>query len=252
LWFGAHTLSQSPRQEFMSANRLFVALPETVQQRLLGSCRVVELEFAQILAQPGQAARYAYFPLDSLISVVTTLEGGARLEVGIVGDEGMLGTGIVLGVSKWPQHAVVQGAGSALRMASAVLVNHCKQEEAVRRRLHRYIHVLMAQLAQTAACTHFHRVEARLARWLLMTRDRAHSNKFHLTHEFMAYMLGVRRVGVTHAAISLQERGLIQYSRGEIAIVDNKGLERASCGCYAQARQLYDETLGVDAPGRGA
>ena len=228
----------------MPANRLLAALPDAVRLRALSDCRLVELKFAQVLAQPGEPARHAYFPLDSLISIVTTLEGGARLEVGIVGDEGMLGTGLVLGISAWPQHAVVQGAGSALRMGGSALARHCKQDESVQRRLQRYIYVVMAQLAQTAACTHFHNVDARLARWLLMTRDRAHTDEFRLTQEFLAYMLGVRRVGVTHAAISLQERGLIHYSRGVIAILDGKGLEKVSCRCYLQGKRLYERTLG--------
>lgn len=228
----------------MPANSLLAALPDAVRRRVIGGCRLVQLEFAQVLAQPGEVARYAYFPLDSLISIVTTLEGGARLEVGIVGDEGMLGSGIILGVAKWPQHAVVQGTGSALRIAASLLTSQCKNEESLRRRLQRYIHVVMAQLAQTAACTHFHQVEERLARWLLMMRDRAHTDEFHLTHEFLAYMLGVRRVGVTHAAISLQQRGLINYSRGDIAILDAKGLEEASCLCYERGKKLHEQTLG--------
>lgn len=236
----------------MPANRLLAALPDAVRLRVLADCPLVELEFAQILAQPGEPARYAYFPLDSLISIVTTLEGGARLEVGIVGDEGMLGIGLVLGVGTSPQHAVVQGAGSALRMTGAALVRHCNQNGSMQRRLQRYVYVLMAQLAQTAACTHFHHVDARLARWLLMTRDRAHTDEFRLTQEFLAYMLGVRRVGVTHAAISLQQRGLIRYARGDIVILDGPRLEKVSCRCYAQGKRLYERTLGSAARRRVA
>jgi CRP-like cAMP-binding protein len=231
------------------ANRLLAALPAQSRQQFIASCERVELGFADILCEPGDAIRYVYFPLDSFISLITTLDDGSRLEVGIVGDEGMLGTALILGVNISPQHALVQGAGSALRMTAAAFRSHCKQNAKLRLSLNRYVHVLMSQLAQTAACTRFHLVEARLARWLLMSRDRAHSDRFQLTHEFLAYMLGVRRVGVTEAASALHARGLINYNRGEIVILSGAGLEKASCGCYSQANALYEQTLG---PQRGA
>ncbi len=233
------TASKSPAP----INWLLADLPRAGRQQLLASCDCVELNFAQILCEPGERIRHVYFPLDSFISLVTTLDDGARLEVGIVGGEGMLGISLVLGASISPQHAVVQGSGSALRMSAAAFSRHCKRNPVLRQRLNRYLYVLLSQLAQTAACTHYHIVEARLARWLLMTRDRAHSNQFRLTHEFLAYMLGVRRVGITQAASSLLERGLINYSRGAIAILDNAGLEKASCPCYRQGKKMYENWL---------
>jgi CRP-like cAMP-binding protein len=207
------------------------------------SGELVKLELAQVLCEPGEAIRHVYFPLDSFVSLVTTLTDGARLEVGIVGDEGMLGVSLVLGVNVSPQFVIVQGAGTALRMNTAVFLRQYKQNSALRQILDRYVHVLISQLAQTVACTHYHVVEARLARWLLVTRDRAHSDRFHLTHEFLAYMLGVRRVGITQAASALHDRGLINYTRGEITILDGAGLEKASCGCYAHGKDMYEGTL---------
>lgn len=230
-------------------NRLITALPAQSQRHFLESCEPVELGFAEILCQAGDPIRHVYFPTDSFISLVTTLDDGARLEVGIVGDEGMLGTSLALGVNISPQHAMVQGAGPALRMSATLFRRHCKQSEVLREGLNRYIHVLMSQLAQTAACTRYHVVEARLARWLLLTRDRAHSDQFHLTHEFLAYMLGVRRVGITQAASSLQALGLIDYSRGQISILDGAGLEKASCRCYRHSKEMYEQVLGTQ---RGA
>jgi CRP-like cAMP-binding protein len=227
-----------------STNRLLAALPERSQRHFLAGCDRIELAFAAVLCEPGQAIRHVYFPTDSFISLVTTLDDGVRLEVGIVGDEGMFGTSLILGVSTSPQHALVQGAGTALRMTAAEFRRQCREDAALQRQLHRYLYVLMGQLAQTAACARYHQVEARLARWLLMTRDRAHSGRFRLTHQFLAYMLGVRRVGVTQAAQALQKQRLIHYRRGEIVILDDAGLERASCTCYGQAGAIYERTMG--------
>ena len=226
-------------------NRLLAAMTQRSRQHFLSSCEQVELGFADVLCKLGERIRHVYFPTESFISLVTALDDGARLEVGIVGDEGMLGTSLILGVSTSPQHALVQGAGTALRMSAPVFMRHYQRNAELRRQLSRYVYVLMRQLAQTAACTSYHQVEARLARWLLMSRDRAHSDRFHLTHEFLAYMLGVRRAGVTRAASSLQKQGLIDYSRGAITVLDDAGLESASCACYRGGNEMYSQTLGL-------
>ena len=230
-------------QSASAENRLISALPGKDRQRVLADCEPVEFEFAEILAEPGERIRHVYFPTGSLVSLVVPIDGNDRLEVGLIGDEGMLGGSLLLGVDTWPLHAVVQSRGPALRMDVVPFRRELDRNLTLQRLLKRSLYTMMMQFAQTAACTRFHVVEARLARWLLMTQDRAHSNMFHVTHEFLACMLGVRRVGVTKAAGSLQKNKLIRYSRGDITILDRAGLEAVSCTCYKTDRAIYAGTM---------
>ena len=226
-----------------AVNQLLESLPSVDQRRLLAACEPVELSFSDVLYSPGERLKHVYFPLKGFISLIMPVDATAALEVGLVGNEGMFGIPLVLGVDASPVRAVVQGAGSALRMDAASFMRELGRSAALQREVDRYVFVQLSQLAQTAACTRFHVVEARLARWLLMTQDRAHSSTFHITQEFLAFMLGVRRVGVTKAARSLQKRSLIHYSRGDITVLDRRGLKAASCACYQADRDSYDRIL---------
>jgi CRP-like cAMP-binding protein len=225
-------------------NRLLARLPRNDRQRIVAGCEPVDLPMGMVLGEPGERIRHVYFPTESFISMTTPIDMGTTLEVGLVGNEGMLGTSLILGMDVAPLHALVQGEGTALRMTKAHFRRELEQSRALERVMKRYLYVLISQVAQTAACTHFHLVEARLARWLLMTHDRAHADGFRVTHEFLAFMLGVRRVGITKAAGALQTRNLISYRRGHITILDRSALEAASCGCYAVDKATYTRIMG--------
>ena len=211
---------------------------------MLASLQRVQLVAGRSLCEPGERVRDVYFPIDSFITLITPIRPHSQVEVGLVGSEGMLGISLALGVGTSPLRGVVQGAGCAWRLDAAGFRRLLAHSPALQKVLNRYLYVTLGQLAQTAACTRFHVVEARLARWLLMTRDRGHSSDLRITHQFLAYMLGVRRVGITRAASSLQRRKLIRYARGELAIIDGRGLEQAACSCYAADRQLYASVFG--------
>ncbi|WP_413438782.1 Crp/Fnr family transcriptional regulator [Sulfuriferula sp. GW1] len=228
----------------VSENHLLAKLPRKDHEHFLARCESVHLEFGDELDVPGSPIEHVYFPIDSYISLVMVIDDHSHLEIGLVGCEGMLGTPLILGIDVASFYAVVQGSGSALRMSRAAFARELEQSAALHRRLQCYAYVLKNQFARMAACTRFHVVEQRLARLLLMTRDRAHADHFHLTHETMANMLGVRRVGITKAAAALHRQNLISYRRGDITILDHHGLEAVSCECYGAERSLYQSVLG--------
>jgi CRP-like cAMP-binding protein len=231
------------------ANNLLAALPGKNYRRLRSGLEQVELEFGDVLYEAGQEIRHVYFPGNSLVSLLTVVDHRMALEVGMVGHEGMVGVPLALGAQVSPVRALVQGAGTAMRMESERFRREIRRSPQLQQGVHRYANALMAQVSQTAACNRFHVVVARLARWLLMTRDRLGTGEFRLTQEFLSHMLGVRRVGVTQAARALQARKLIDYNRGNIRILDDKGLEAAACECYALVNAKGN---GVNTPARHA
>lgn len=225
------------------ANRLLAALPKKEYQNLLPEFEQVNLVFGDILFDPGERIRHVYFPNDSIISLLSAVEEHSMLEVGIVGNEGMAGLTVFMGVNRSRNRGLVQGAGTAMRMKSATLRGAINNGGALHNLLHRYTHSLMTQVSQSAACNRFHQVNARLARWLLMTHDRVQGNEFRLTQEFISHMLGVRREGVTIAASALQKQKFISYSRGQIRMLDRAGLEAVACKCYRVVKEEYDKFL---------
>ncbi|MGD7033545.1 Crp/Fnr family transcriptional regulator [Methylotuvimicrobium buryatense] len=225
-----------------ASNQLLTALPCKDRNRLLAHCEPIDLIFAEVLCRPGDLITHVYFPTGSFISLVTSIDS-SNLEIGMVGNEGLFGITLMLEVDIAPFHAVVQGAGPALRITAEAFLHELEQSPALQKELKRYLCALMRQLAQTAACSQFHRVEARLARSLLMIHDRAHSNTFHVTHVGLAYMLGVRRVGITRAANSLQQQKLISYRRGNVRIIDRPGLEAVACSCYRADNEIYERMM---------
>jgi len=191
-----------------------------------------------VLYQSGAPTRHVYFPTEGMVSLLAVADRGSGLEVGLIGTEGMVGVALALGVSKSPVKALVQGAGSAMRVSAARFSKELEHNRPLRREVDRCAYVAMATAMQVAVCNKEHLLQARLARWLLMTRDRVGSDDFRFTQQFIALMLGVRRTGVTVAAGELQRRNLIRYSRGRVQILDGGRLRAASCSCYDVIRKL--------------
>jgi len=222
----------SPAKSPPIANELLAALPKKEYQALQSQLEEIPLVFEEILYLPEILISDVYFPNRGVISLLAGLNERATLEVGLVGKEGMLGLAVFMGVNTSQNRAVVQGVGSAMKMKAAAFRRECNNGGALPRLLQRYTHSLMTQITQTTVCNQFHSIEARLARWLLMTHDRIEADEFQLTQEFLSNMLAVRRECVNKAAGKLQKRNLIRYSRGHLRVLDRAGLEATSCGCY--------------------
>ena len=224
-------------------NGLLATLPRKEYERMLPSLEEIPLLYEKVLYEPGALILDVYFPTSGIVSLLAAVEDRATLEVGLVGREGMVGLPLFMEVKTSRNRAVVQGAGFALKMKGKAFQKECDNDGSLSRLLRRYTHSLLTQVSQSAVCNRFHPIDARLARWLLMTRDRMGSDEFQLTQEFLSNMLGVRREGVNKAAGELQQRNLIKYSRGALTILNRPGLEAIACKCYRIIKEEYDTFL---------
>lgn len=223
-------MSATPRAQFQ--NHILASLSAEEYERLAPHLEPVELTHGAVLQESGGQIMHVYFPERSMVSLVSHTPEGQSVEVGIVGFEGMVSISAVLGVDKSPHEMIVQIPGGASRLAVAALRDEFKRAETLHDKLLRYTQGLLLQTSQVAACNRLHTVSERMARWLLMSQDRCACEDLPFTHEFLALMLGVRRAGVTEAALILQAEELIRYKRGNIKIIDRLGLEEHSCDCY--------------------
>ncbi|MGI8788072.1 MAG: Crp/Fnr family transcriptional regulator [Pyrinomonadaceae bacterium] len=213
-------------------NQILAALPKKEYQRLLPDLEEFDLIYTKHIYEDGERISHVYFPESGIVSLLSSVGEKALLEVGIVGSEGMIGLPVFAGYKASNNRAVVQGEGSAMKMSAANFLKECKLGGALSSLLQRYTYFLLMQISQSAACNLYHRIEPRLARWLMMTRDRMHADEFKITQEFLSHMLGVRREAVSKAAANLQQQHLISYSRGNLSILNRAGLEKAACQCY--------------------
>lgn len=230
-------------QTLSTTNRILSALPSKDREHLLRYCEPINLLYAEVIYLAGEPIPHVYFPTESFISLLTPNIGNKGLEVGLIGNEGMLGITLALNIDVAPFQALVQGTGAALRITASSFIRELKQSQALQQELNRYLYISMSQIAQTAICTRHHQVESRLARRLLMAHDRAHADDFYITHLYLAYILGVRRCGITKAATTLQQKNLISYRRGNIRILNRAGLEAAACSCYQTEKEAYQRIL---------
>lgn len=225
-------MSKKNNQNNQSGNQLLAALSLNDYKNLIDKSELSKYKFGKIIYQPGDLIRNVYFPNSGIISLLSTIDSHSKLEIGIVGKEGIVGLPVLFGVKTSTNQAIVQGKGEFWKMKTVVFLKECEQNNILFKLLLRYTNTFMTQISQSAVCNRFHKVNARLARWLLMTHDRMESGEFKLTQEFLSNMLGVRREAVTIAASDFQQQNLISYSRGKIKVLDRVGLEAISCSCY--------------------
>lgn len=225
-------------------NHLLAALPVAEFDRLLENLDPVKLKLGEVIYESGEQLEYIYFPTTAIISLLYIMENGATAEIGMAGNDGLVGIALYMGGSTTPNRAVVQSAGEAMRLNSRALEFEFGLGGKFQNILLRYTQYLMTQISQTAVCNRLHTVEQQLCRWLLINHDLLQTNKLIMTHDLIANMLGVRREGVSIAAGHLQEKKLIKYVRGTITMLDREGLESSSCECYAVVKEEYDRLMG--------
>ncbi|MGA7810855.1 Crp/Fnr family transcriptional regulator [Bradyrhizobium sp.] len=225
-------------------NRLLQLLDTDDSDRLRAHLAPVKLDYRQPLYEANEDIPFVYFPIEGVASLINTMENGSAAEVGTVGNEGMVGLPVILGDRRATTSAYIQVPGSGLRLRADILRNELKVGAGMRTVMLHYAHAFFNQVAQSAACAHFHSIEQRCCRWLLMTHDRVQSDQFLLTQEFLGMMLGVRRTSVTEVAAKLKHRKFIEYNRGHVTILDRAGLERHACECYLISKREFDRLLG--------
>lgn len=223
-------------------NQLLAALPSKEYKRLIPHLESVPLPFMEVLYESGEPIKHVYFPNDGLISLLVVMEDDTPREVGLIGNEGMFGIPVVLGMNTTPTRALIQMPGSAMRITAQAFRDELKRGGAFQNLLQRYIHAFFTQVAQSADCISSHEVNRRLSRWLVMTHDHAPGDEFEMKHEFMAMMLGVTRSIVTRAAVSLQNEKMIRYTRGQVTILDRRRLEATACECYRAVKKEYERS----------
>jgi CRP-like cAMP-binding protein len=226
-----------------SKNRLLAALPEAEWQRWLPQLNLVEMPLGEVLYESGGTLSHVYFPTTAIVSLLYVMENGASAEIAVVGNEGLVGVSLFMGGESTPSRAVVQSAGQGIRLEARSMKSEFNRAGPALHLLLRYTQALITQMAQTAVCNRHHSLDQQLCRWLLLSLDRLASNELVMTQELIANMLGVRREGVTAAALSLQQAGLIRYARGHITVLSRAGLEKRTCECYAVVKKEYDRLL---------
>jgi CRP-like cAMP-binding protein len=224
-------------------NHLLAALPEAEWRRWLPELESIDMPLGQVLYESGNTLSHVYFPMTSIVSLLYVMEDGASAEIAVVGNEGIVGISLFMGGESTPSRAVVQSAGRGLRLAAQMMKDEFNKNGPVLHLLLRYTQALITQMSQTAVCNRHHSLDQQLCRWLLLSLDRLQGNELVMTQELIANMIGVRREGVTEAALSLQRDGLIRYTRGRISVLDRSGLEKRTCECYAVVKKEYDRLL---------